>query len=549
MVSLRQTTISGIAFLHHRIAPLHEIHRVVASALASPRARPLLDVDVDSDTSSTITTTDGDDVDIQRRRMFSMIICTSILPMYQVNARDVDQANPSYTSENLPGISSIYDEKLRNYSNPHLPNWKGTALTRLSLSDAASQITNQMNMQTNTSPTLPMGRWPDPILRHSSSPVSSCVFNNDHQLKQLQLVARALRNTARKEGAVGLAAQQCGVDGSLVFIDGIKKTHRSINQQLEMSFGELLDGAFGQRSWRNSKKEVSGEGAYDDDIFAINKLSLTKQQPQREAEGGVFLVNPRIVHRSTESEMLVWTEECLVLPPVFRATLVRDAEVTIEYESLETLDESSPGDSLCGVTKQITLKGELARCAQHEMDHDRGVLIVDHVGLNELLSIAGDSFMADIENSDGLHEERIERAFSREVSESTLLPSAGRNVPLAFENYREYHTKVTNVQSNSNLDKRPWFVQPSSASEEGVTSSKTIDKRPLDPNTTARDCDNTCMEERKRIIAERRAMMKQSRSNTNRGDVLKLSEQRATLYGTSYSGLPSSACTIPEFCP
>ena len=41
----------------------------------------------------------------------------------------------------------------------------------------------------------------------------------------------------------------------------------------------------------------------------------------------------------------------------------------------------------CVSTKQITLKGELARCTQYEMDHDHGTLIVDHVSLDELLSI------------------------------------------------------------------------------------------------------------------------------------------------------------------
>ena len=38
-------------------------------------------------------------------------------------------------------------------------------------------------------------------------------------------------------------------------------------------------------------------------------------------------MNPRIINGSPESEMLVWTEECLVLPPEFRATLLRDAEI------------------------------------------------------------------------------------------------------------------------------------------------------------------------------------------------------------------------------
>ena len=79
--------------------------------------------------------------------------------------------------------------------------------------------------------------------------------------------------------------------------------------------------------------------------------------------------------------MRTWTEQGLVLPPEFRATLLRDAEVTVEYESLEWSDGGggSPGPLSCGSTKQITLRGELARCTQHEMNHDCGTLIVDHV--------------------------------------------------------------------------------------------------------------------------------------------------------------------------
>ena len=124
--------------------------------------------------------------------------------------------------------------------------------------------------------------------------------------------------------------------------------------------------------------------------------------------------------------MLVWTEECLVLPPEFRATLLRDAEVTIEYESLE-LDDDDGDDNIMGLTKQIRLRGELARCAQHEMDHDRGILIVDHVSLEELLLPCVDGGgkpryynMADIENADGSHSMRMQRAYSRDVVDSSL---------------------------------------------------------------------------------------------------------------------------------
>ena len=59
--------------------------------------------------------------------------------------------------------------------------------------------------------------------------------------------------------------------------------------------------------------------------------------------------------------MKSWEEQCLVLPPDFRATVMRDNKVKIEAEDLN------------GNTRTITLGGELARAAQHEIDHDRGV--------------------------------------------------------------------------------------------------------------------------------------------------------------------------------
>ena len=50
------------------------------------------------------------------------------------------------------------------------------------------------------------------------------------------------------------------------------------------------------------------------------------------------------------------------------------------------------------------------------------------------------------------------------------------------------------------------------------------------------ECDQACLEERTRIIQERRAMMRQSRSSVNRQGVFELSRQRAALYNTTYRG-------------
>jgi peptide deformylase len=274
----------------------------------------------------------------------------------------------------------IHDRKLRNYRSILLPNWHGTALPGpLTLSEACSQ-----QLLDKSYPLLTMGKWPDPMLRHPASRVPTYVFQNEILCKQLQLVATALKNTARKEGAVGLAAQQCGVDASLIYIENVWDIERSNNALRGVYLGERL---------------------HSSRVFNQSFIQKNKQ------DQGIFLVNPRIIQRSPESDMIVWTETCLVMPPEFRATLLRDAEVTIEYESMD------------GITKHIKLRGELARCVQHEMDHDRGVLIVDHVSSDELLTIDGRAFMAEIENSDGLHYRRMQRAYSRAMSKSSLQTS------------------------------------------------------------------------------------------------------------------------------
>jgi len=102
----------------------------------------------------------------------------------------------------------------------------------------------------------------------------------------------------------------------------------------------------------------------------------------------------------------------------------------------------------------------------------------------------------------------------------------------------------------------PWFV-PSANAIESVTENYSAPSTNAENNTRPDrfadgitiSCDDACLEERKRRIEERRAMMKQSRSSTNRGDVLELSRQRALMYGTSYKGLSPSTCAKPGFCP
>lgn len=183
-----------------------------------------------------------------------------------------------------------------------------------------------------------MARWPDPVLRQPAEPVSSQWFGTE----QLRRACSLLQNTARHNGAVGLAAQQCGVNARIVY--------------LERPFQSLI------------------------------------------------MINPQIIQRSPETGMRVWTEQCLVLPPTFSATVLRDAWITVEYQDAST-----------GAWKSVTLSGEMARAAQHELDHDRGILVTDHVELSEL-----ENDLMRLMESPG-HASRMELAYSRTVEDAAPL--------------------------------------------------------------------------------------------------------------------------------
>ena len=83
-----------------------------------------------------------------------------------------------------------------------------------------------------------------------------------------------------------------------------------------------------------------------------------------EDKAPLYLVNPEIVAFSDEMES--YNEGCLSLPDQF-ADLDRPGEVTVEY-----LDYH-------GQQLELHADGLLSRCIQHEMDHLKGRLFVDHL--------------------------------------------------------------------------------------------------------------------------------------------------------------------------
>lgn len=236
-------------------------------------------------------------------------------------------------------------------------NWTGTRLPRMSLDEAVQDsnlVVYENNENTRRKDSLPftsfgtplapekawrMARWADPCLRQPAEPVDSSWFGT----VELSKACRLLETTALKNGAVGLAAQQCGVNARIIYLK-----HPSL-----------------------------------------------------------IMINPRIVNRSPELEMRVWREECLVLPPSFRATVLRDAWVDVQYQNCDS--ESTKARTF--ENKIIRLRGEAARALQHEYDHDRGILITDHVDLNELET----TLMQDIERPG--HAQRMMVAYQRTLDE------------------------------------------------------------------------------------------------------------------------------------
>lgn len=78
--------------------------------------------------------------------------------------------------------------------------------------------------------------------------------------------------------------------------------------------------------------------------------------------GKFAMLNPRIVWAS--ERQTVMEEGCLSIPGS-RIRVLRPASVDVEYTDLT------------GATKIIRLNDRMAKCAQHEIDHLDGILIVD----------------------------------------------------------------------------------------------------------------------------------------------------------------------------
>ena len=99
-------------------------------------------------------------------------------------------------------------------------------------------------------------------------------------------------------------------------------------------------------------------------IGILKRLIVIDISKDKEKKNPLFLINPEIVSKSKNAAM--YEEGCLSLPGHF-AEIERPSECQINF-----LDYN-------GKKKEITAKGLLSTCIQHELDHLNGILFIDYL--------------------------------------------------------------------------------------------------------------------------------------------------------------------------
>jgi len=99
-------------------------------------------------------------------------------------------------------------------------------------------------------------------------------------------------------------------------------------------------------------------------VGILKRLVVIDISKGEEEKKPIFLINPKIIHRSKKTS--VYEEGCLSLPGQF-AEIERPAECTLKYIDYD------------GKEKELKADGLLATCIQHEVDHLNGILFIDYL--------------------------------------------------------------------------------------------------------------------------------------------------------------------------
>jgi peptide deformylase len=129
---------------------------------------------------------------------------------------------------------------------------------------------------------------------------------------------------------------------------------------------------------------ASGVGLAAEQVGRLCSLCVIDVPPAADVdeEGGprlnpmtvmpLIMANPRIIARAGE---MVGDEGCLSFPAI-HGPVKRAYEVTVQYQDLN------------GSPRSLTARGLLSRAVQHELDHLRGVLLIDHFSTPRKLGMA-----------------------------------------------------------------------------------------------------------------------------------------------------------------
>jgi len=107
--------------------------------------------------------------------------------------------------------------------------------------------------------------------------------------------------------------------------------------------------------------------------FVIDTSPLVENDVSIERFEGVF-INPEITYNDSDHE--IYKEGCLSLPGIFEE-VTRPEKIAVRYQNISLL------------TIEEELDGIKARIFQHELDHLKGILFIDKIGLIRRKLIAG----------------------------------------------------------------------------------------------------------------------------------------------------------------
>jgi peptide deformylase len=137
-------------------------------------------------------------------------------------------------------------------------------------------------------------------------------------------------------------------------LKAVSKDVAEVNGEIKKLIADMLDSMYAADGIGLAAIQI-GE--------AKNVIVMDLDQKDGKNKPRVF-VNPKIVWAS--EEMATFEEGCLSVPEIWE-DVERPARIRAEYLDGE------------GKTQTLEADGLLATCLQHEMDHLKGILFIDHI--------------------------------------------------------------------------------------------------------------------------------------------------------------------------